>query len=122
MQYVSLLYLLVFLPLALLIYQLLPQRHRWKVLLAASYVFFFLMSKLIYAADDETNIRELIKTYLEEAGFSVRVFADGDALLCAFKKLPCDFVVLDIMAGVGIFTVRNHQISCLADFSGEFSS
>jgi len=45
MQYVSLLYLLVFLPLALLIYQLLPQRHRWKVLLAASYVFFFLMSK-----------------------------------------------------------------------------
>lgn len=55
------------------------------------------MSKLIYAADDETNIRELIRTYLEEAGFAVQVFADGDALLRAFREQPCDFVILDIM-------------------------
>jgi alginate O-acetyltransferase complex protein AlgI len=45
MQYVSLIYLLVFLPMVLLLYWLLPQRHRWKLLLAASYVFFFLLSK-----------------------------------------------------------------------------
>ena len=45
MQYNSLLYLLVFLPVVLLLYQLLPQRHRWKILLGASYVFFFLLSR-----------------------------------------------------------------------------
>jgi alginate O-acetyltransferase complex protein AlgI len=45
MQYVSLLYLLGFLPTVLLLYLLLPQRHRWKLLLAASYVFFFLLSR-----------------------------------------------------------------------------
>ena len=55
------------------------------------------MKKMIYAADDEANIRELIKDYLHEAGFEVRVFEDGDSLLREFKQKPCDFVVLDIM-------------------------
>jgi DNA-binding response OmpR family regulator len=52
---------------------------------------------MIYAADDEANIRELLETYLREAGFDVRVFPDGDSLLSEFKQRPCDFVVLDIM-------------------------
>lgn len=48
MQYISLIYLLAFLPSLLLIYVLLPQCHRWKLLLAASYLFFYLLSgKLI---------------------------------------------------------------------------
>jgi len=55
------------------------------------------LNKLIYAADDETNIRELIKTYLVEAGFDAEVFPDGDSLLRRFREKPCDFVVLDIM-------------------------
>ncbi|SHL79082.1 D-alanyl-lipoteichoic acid acyltransferase DltB, MBOAT superfamily [Anaerocolumna jejuensis DSM 15929] len=40
MTYNSLLYLLVFLPAVLLFYQLVPARHRPKVLLIASYIFF----------------------------------------------------------------------------------
>lgn len=55
------------------------------------------MKKMIYAADDEENIRDLIETYLKEAGFEVRVFPDGDSLLNEFKRKSCDFVVLDIM-------------------------
>lgn len=55
------------------------------------------MKKMIYAADDEENIRDLIETYLKEAGFEVRVFPDGDSLLNEFKRKNCDFVVLDIM-------------------------
>lgn len=48
MQYISLIYLLAFLPSLLLAYVLLPQRHRWKLLLTASYLFFYLLSgKLI---------------------------------------------------------------------------
>jgi len=55
------------------------------------------MSKLIYAADDEENIRNLLKTYLEQAGFDVCVFPDGDSLFAEFQRRRCDFVVLDIM-------------------------
>lgn len=55
------------------------------------------MKKMIYAADDEENIRNLLETYLKEAGFDIRVFTDGDSLLSEFKRKSCDFVVLDIM-------------------------
>lgn len=55
------------------------------------------MKKMIYAADDEENIRDLLETYLKEAGFDIRVFTDGDSLLSEFKRKSCDFVVLDIM-------------------------
>jgi DNA-binding response OmpR family regulator len=55
------------------------------------------MSKRIYIADDEVNIRELIHSFLEKAGYEVRSFQDGDALLAAFYHAPADLVVLDIM-------------------------
>jgi Response regulators consisting of a CheY-like receiver domain and a winged-helix DNA-binding domain len=55
------------------------------------------MNEMIYAADDDENIRDLIKTYLQEAGFRVKVFADGDSLFARFKREPCDMAVLDIM-------------------------
>lgn len=44
MTYNSILYLFIFLPVVLLSYQLTPQRHRPKVLLLASYVFFVSIS------------------------------------------------------------------------------
>lgn len=55
------------------------------------------MSKRIYIADDELNIRELMHSFLEKAGYEVRSFQDGDALLTAFFREPADLVVLDIM-------------------------
>ncbi|MBQ3392101.1 MAG: MBOAT family protein [Lachnospiraceae bacterium] len=39
------LYLLVFLPLVLILYQIIPQKHRWKILLCASYIMYFTFSK-----------------------------------------------------------------------------
>lgn len=36
------------------------------------------MSKLIYVADDESNIRELLKRFLENAGYEVETFENGD--------------------------------------------
>lgn len=53
--------------------------------------------KLIYIADDERNIRELIKTFLEKEGYEVRAFADGLALLKAFEEQPADLLILDVM-------------------------
>ena len=55
------------------------------------------MQKWIYAADDEANIRNLVKTFLEREGYMVRAFETGDALLEAFHQKPCDLVILDIM-------------------------
>ena len=48
MTYCDALYAAVFLPLTILIYNIVPQKHRWKVLLIASYIFFWSISgKLI---------------------------------------------------------------------------
>ena len=55
------------------------------------------MSKLIYAADDEPDILDVIREFLQNAGFSVKTFPTGDALYDAFLKQPCDLCILDIM-------------------------
>lgn len=55
------------------------------------------MGKLIYIADDEKNIRELIQHFLVKEGFETKTFETGDALLEAFREEPADMIVLDIM-------------------------
>lgn len=55
------------------------------------------MSKLIYIADDENNIRKLVKTFLENDGHIVKDFENGDLLLKEFNEKECDLVILDIM-------------------------
>lgn len=63
-------------------------------------------SKHIYIADDETNIREAIKTFLENEGYTVTAFETGDALLKVFKIKFCDLVILDVMMpGSSGFTI-----------------
>jgi len=62
--------------------------------------------KKIYIADDETNIRLAIKTFLENAGYIVEDFENGDSLMKAFAKNPADLVILDVMMpGSNGFTV-----------------
>lgn len=55
------------------------------------------MSKLIYIADDEENIRNLVKTFLENNGYEVEVFENGDLLYEAFTNKKCDLIILDVM-------------------------
>jgi len=55
------------------------------------------MDKLIYVADDEKDIRDLIESFLKEEGFDVKTFENGDLLLAEFEKNPADLVILDIM-------------------------
>lgn len=55
------------------------------------------MKKLIYIADDDQNIRDLITMFLANEGFEVQSFANGDDLLTAFSQRPADLVILDIM-------------------------
>ena len=54
-------------------------------------------TKRIYIADDEKNIRELIRSFLKNAGYEVEAFETGDALFDAFLQDPPDLIVLDIM-------------------------
>lgn len=55
------------------------------------------LKKTIYIADDEQNIREAIKTFLESDGYRVAAFETGDKLLQAFMQEACDLVILDVM-------------------------
>ncbi|MCL2202874.1 MAG: response regulator transcription factor [Defluviitaleaceae bacterium] len=55
------------------------------------------MSQLIYIAEDERNIRHLVRSYLEKEGYQVKAFENGDLLYEAFTQAPCDLVVLDVM-------------------------
>ena len=44
MAYHTSIYLFLFLPAVLVTYQIVPQKMRWKVLLAYSYLFFYIIS------------------------------------------------------------------------------
>lgn len=64
------------------------------------------MKEKIYIADDEPNIREAIKTFLESDGYEVTAFENGDLLLDCFTKATCDLIILDIMMpGSSGFTI-----------------
>lgn len=55
------------------------------------------MEKLIYIADDEEKICNLIKSFLVKAGYRVNTYNSGKALLDDFYSEPSDLVILDIM-------------------------
>jgi DNA-binding response OmpR family regulator len=54
-------------------------------------------TKKIYIAEDEKNIRNLIKAFLTKSGYGVSDFENGDSLLSAFDDDPADMVILDVM-------------------------
>lgn len=55
------------------------------------------MPKLIYIADDEKNIRSLMKTFLESEGYVVETFSDGYSVRQAIERRMPDMLILDVM-------------------------
>lgn len=51
----------------------------------------------VLIVDDDINICELLRLYLEKEGFAVVSVNDGEAALSAFKSEEPDIVLLDIM-------------------------
>ena len=51
----------------------------------------------ILVVDDDPNIRELERLYLEKENFTVRTAADGRQALEKFRKQPPDLILLDVM-------------------------
>lgn len=63
---------------------------------------------VIFYAEDEKEIRDIVSAFLVNDGYEVFTFENGDLLLEEFKNRPCDLVLLDIMMpgtdGVGVLT------------------
>lgn len=55
------------------------------------------MSNKILVVDDDLNICELLKIYLENEGYTVFVANDGQAAVDTFTAKSPDLVLLDIM-------------------------
>jgi len=55
------------------------------------------MSPVILIVDDEENIRNLVRAYLEADGFAVHAAADGPQGLTLFRRYAPDLVILDVM-------------------------
>ena len=55
------------------------------------------MSELIYIADDEKNIRELVKCFLENQGYEVETFSNGDDLFKRYTEKNADMIILDVI-------------------------
>jgi DNA-binding response OmpR family regulator len=53
--------------------------------------------KLIYIADDEVNICNIIKSFLIKEGYTVESFNDGRSILDAFNVRQPDMLIIDIM-------------------------
>ena len=53
--------------------------------------------KRILIAEDEPDIQELLRAYLEDAGYQTAVAGDGAAALERFGAQPFDLVLLDLM-------------------------
>ncbi len=53
--------------------------------------------KHIFVVDDERDIRELIRKYLEKEGHKVTTFSDGTTVYDEMIRLDPDLIVMDIM-------------------------
>ncbi len=51
----------------------------------------------ILVVDDDPNISQLVKLYLEKEGYEVRTAGRGDDAVNEFSRLPPDLMVLDVM-------------------------
>ena len=55
------------------------------------------MARNILVVEDDNNISNLIKMYLDKEGFDVRIAADGGKAVEEFKEKEPDLVLLDVM-------------------------
>ena len=58
------------------------------------------MAKKVLVVEDDVNIAELLRLYLEKDGFEVYLAADGGKGLTEFERVTPDLVLLDIMLPV----------------------
>ena len=55
------------------------------------------MAKTLLIMEDDSNIRELLRLYLEQEGYTIETATDGAEGMRAFKRIHPDLVLLDVM-------------------------
>lgn len=69
--------------------------------------------KHILIVEDELDIQEFLRTYLEDAGYGTAVAGDGVAALSLFRAQPFDLILLDLMLpgidGFGVCALIRQQ-------------
>ena len=58
------------------------------------------MAKKVLVIEDDANIADLLRLYLEKDGFSVTIASDGGKGISEFERITPDLVLLDIMLPV----------------------
>ena len=58
------------------------------------------MARKILVVEDDHNISDLIRMYLEKEGFEVQAVFDGGSAVDMFRSMEPDMVLLDIMLPV----------------------
>ena len=56
------------------------------------------MARSVLVVEDDHNIADLLRMYLEKEGFSVRIAPDGGTALQEFAKAAPDLILLDVPA------------------------
>ena len=51
----------------------------------------------VLLAEDDRNLGNILRTYLEAKGYATRLFVNGQEAIDAFGKEPFDFCVVDVM-------------------------
>ncbi|TWP49928.1 response regulator transcription factor [Lentzea tibetensis] len=51
----------------------------------------------VLVVDDDTTVRDVVRRYLEHAGYEVELAGDGEHALRSVRRQPPDLVVLDLM-------------------------
>ena len=115
MSYHLLAYFAIFLPVVILIYQITPQKFRWMILLAADYVFFWMISgKLILYLLFATIMTLYIGLWLEtaaQAGGSAKQVTKRKRKVLAFGIL----VNLTILIILKYFNFFGENLSALSN-------
>ena len=115
MSYHLLAYFAIFLPVVILIYQITPQKFRWMILLAADYVFFWMISgKLILYLLFATIMTHYIGLWLEtaaQAGGSAKQVTKRKRKVLAFGIL----VNLTILIVLKYFNFFGENLSALSN-------
>ena len=56
-----------------------------------------MVSEKVLVVDDDKNICELLRLYLEKEGYIVLLAYDGEDAIVKFNTLKPDFILLDVM-------------------------
>src|SRR5438270_287197 len=55
------------------------------------------MAETILVVDDDPTVSDVVRRYLEQAGYAVTLVGDGREALAAYERIRPDLVVLDLM-------------------------